>query len=1149
MSGDYSRSRFDPRKHFHSVLMQQGRVQLDSDWNELAEAFDRRFRAERADTLFRAVVPRRTPDGFRIRLAADRLTIGPGRLYVDGLMAENHGDPGGPQIVDPVLHEPRGKDPIDYAAGQPYFPAAAAPPIPGAPFLVYLDAWQREVTAVEDPDLIEPAIGVDTATRLQTAWRVRLLPDVATPPSPAEFDPLVVPQADDFDPLTHIPPPFWAAATRAPTGRLTTGVDDAAPPDDNPCIIPPSGGFRGLENQLYRVEVHRSGPAGVATFKWSRDNASIAAQVTVADRDAITVSSVGRDAVLRFSAGDWIEILDDVREPDGARGEAGVLRRVVRVDDEARLLELEPDPNSDLTAQFPAATLAARRTRVRRWDQRAAAGVLPIAAGTPIVLELGVTVTFSVDDEDDPTPFRAGDFWTFAARTEGAIVEPLDSAPPRGPHHHFAPLAWVDPTDGRVVDLRVLWPQQAPATVGGDCTHHVRPESHNNPDGFTIQDALDDLRARGGGTICLGRGTYFLTDEALRIDDLHSVTIRGRGPDTVLVRQRPLLPAVKPPEDVPPNAPPIDGDGNPLAPQPGFDDNGNPLAPQSPGLDPQGGQQGPPPVEVSPDPELLRIAESTRITLTDLVLVSGTRDGGARHGVLVDTAADITFERCMFVHIGQDDFDPSPALALRGALVRLTVRDNLFLASAGLAVDARLASEDLEIAGNVFTCRSRGVDLGAGDRFDLTPTRVVVHAGATRIVGNSFTACDHYGVGLGGLVDVGRTVEVAGNTFETTRGGVFTRATHTTITGNTLRGPRGRVVIAAITAAPNLDTPLADALVVANNTIRDYFGGVECTQPARRVIVRDNDLADLTQFGVLVTYPDRAALDHTVEVRGNQLEDIVDRDGQTATITGIGVEQAGHALIADNTLTRIGQGPSGPNTSRIRGVFASHNRDVTLRDNHLGDIGPRVNQPLNPETIALYSENTLSRLMVVNNRVTPATDTETFDQLTIDGVGRAAPLIGLLCLKDNTARARFVDDGFRWIYFGDYKNRALPAFNEMIHVDGNLLHGVKGPMRDQSAHFPVRIDSGPARADIVFVNNVVTAARLDNDTIIPSGYALFHTTGTNVLLRNNYFRPQSFLSGTRPSVEIRAAGAFGFEDNVILGGQLVVNGAVRPTRT
>ena len=34
MKGDFSRLTFDPTKHFSGVRMQQGRVQLDADWNE-----------------------------------------------------------------------------------------------------------------------------------------------------------------------------------------------------------------------------------------------------------------------------------------------------------------------------------------------------------------------------------------------------------------------------------------------------------------------------------------------------------------------------------------------------------------------------------------------------------------------------------------------------------------------------------------------------------------------------------------------------------------------------------------------------------------------------------------------------------------------------------------------------------------------------------------------------------------------------------------------------------------------------------------------------------------------------------------------------------------------------------------------------------
>ncbi|MGZ8445069.1 MAG: DUF6519 domain-containing protein, partial [Candidatus Binatia bacterium] len=178
MSGDYSRQRFDVKHDFTGVLMQQGRVQLDADWNELVAILDRRLRAETTDIIGKSTVPKETPEGFRIQLAAGVLTIGRGRIYVDGLLAENHGK--APMEFDPILAEQRGTLALPYNE-QPYFPevASAAPaPTAGGPHLVYLDVWQREVTYLQDPNLVETAVGVDTTTRLQTVWQVRVLANV-----------------------------------------------------------------------------------------------------------------------------------------------------------------------------------------------------------------------------------------------------------------------------------------------------------------------------------------------------------------------------------------------------------------------------------------------------------------------------------------------------------------------------------------------------------------------------------------------------------------------------------------------------------------------------------------------------------------------------------------------------------------------------------------------------------------------------------------------------------------------------------------------------------------------------------------------------------------------------------------------------------
>ena len=156
MSSDISRQRFNPANDFNSVLMQQGRVQLDADWNEWNEILDRRWRSETIDIIGRCVVPLETPNGFEIQLSGGAMTIGRGRIYVHGLQAENHGT--GDLEFDAVLAESRGLKPIPYE-GQPYFPNPTPLPKTGGPHLVYLDVWEREVTAVENPDLLVAAIG------------------------------------------------------------------------------------------------------------------------------------------------------------------------------------------------------------------------------------------------------------------------------------------------------------------------------------------------------------------------------------------------------------------------------------------------------------------------------------------------------------------------------------------------------------------------------------------------------------------------------------------------------------------------------------------------------------------------------------------------------------------------------------------------------------------------------------------------------------------------------------------------------------------------------------------------------------------------------------------------------------------------------
>src|SRR5436305_4164413 len=92
MKGDFTRDTFHESKRYNRVRMQQGRVQLDADWNEQAD-----IEAHLRETGVRDVVgPSGAPmdgGGFQIEATLDgsHLVISPGRLWVDGILCELSG--------------------------------------------------------------------------------------------------------------------------------------------------------------------------------------------------------------------------------------------------------------------------------------------------------------------------------------------------------------------------------------------------------------------------------------------------------------------------------------------------------------------------------------------------------------------------------------------------------------------------------------------------------------------------------------------------------------------------------------------------------------------------------------------------------------------------------------------------------------------------------------------------------------------------------------------------------------------------------------------------------------------------------------------------------------------------------------------------
>jgi parallel beta-helix repeat protein len=422
--------------------------------------------------------------------------------------------------LDASLDENRGDLPVPYLE-QPYWPTAALPDQAGRAML-YVEVWQRELTYVEEQSLEEPAVGVDTGTRWQSVWQVKALANVG--------------DVDCHTPLDEIP--GWTALVRPSAGRLSARAV-GTPTEEDPCIIPPQGGYRSLENRLYRVEIHDPGDVDTATFKWSRENATVATTVNrINGLDELEVAKAEWDNVRNFAASGWIEITDDHRE---LNGDPGVLRKIKDVNSAARILVLE-EPL--VAGEFPTdgQGIPARSTRIRRWDQagevryehtnttfdldgNTSTGAIPLAgAGTRIVLEHGVEVTFTVDDASGE--FHTGDYWLFAARSADHSVEELDQVPPVGIHRHYCRIGFVDfdgAQFGAVTDCRPTFPPLTDLHPGC-CTIVVEP-------GEDIQAAINSLPPEGG-CICLKTGIHEIGD-TLEISGAN-VVIHGETPQTTI---------------------------------------------------------------------------------------------------------------------------------------------------------------------------------------------------------------------------------------------------------------------------------------------------------------------------------------------------------------------------------------------------------------------------------------------------------------------------------------------------------------------------------------------------------------------------------------------------------------------------------------
>jgi len=464
MNGDFARVTFDPRAGFSRVLLQQGRILLEADFNEQSAIHHHFLR-----TLVVDLIGRRWRAGDGFTLAADpqgtaNFTITKGHFYVDGILCENATD---------CTYE-----------SQPWawVPEAEQDPSPLGG-IAFLECWERHVSALQRPGLRDVALGgIDTASRAQIVWQVRTAPQAWVDArlqqvagglnvrlgNAAEADRAAIKAAaervrkaqEDF---TQALSDFPNADNEGRCGPANDMLDalDAAPPllraramhdaaDDDPCAIAAESAFRSRENQLYRIEVHDAGLAdGQATIKWSRENASVVFAIRSAPRVdtktntvVVGLASLGHDQRTGLCEGQWVELTGDAFEFTPV---APPLGQVTQVDRARQTVTIQ--------FQHPFTADLAHCTLLKRWDQHDDvndAGVLVVSESNGakwIALERGVQVQFVPGGV-----YRTGDYWLVPARVASRDVgwpqagDGPAAIPPHGVARHRATLAYFKKT-------------------------------------------------------------------------------------------------------------------------------------------------------------------------------------------------------------------------------------------------------------------------------------------------------------------------------------------------------------------------------------------------------------------------------------------------------------------------------------------------------------------------------------------------------------------------------------------------------------------------------------------------------------------------------------------------------------------------------
>jgi hypothetical protein len=509
MGSDIARVSYDSKQLYRSVVIQQGRVTLEADWNEEQAIAGEELRQQTLEIIG----PAATPDNAYqvlppINATPFNFSVRKGTMYVGGVRVQL-------DAQTDYLNQP---DWLDFWHDPDFWvdPSKLSPP-PTTEW-VYLFLHEQEVSAVEDMALREVALG-----GADTAARTRIIQHIVRLAS----------QTKDCTGGLDAGIKAWAAlgllfdsSTMRLLPQSTLRVSFPPAPTPDPCKPEAVGGYLGADNQLIRVQI--SGPNRLL---WGYDDASFLYRVDIdSARKTLHLQSRPIDAAHQPQANQAVEVLSSAAKlangeyVASAMGVVQTLNSAYNTDSQSITL-----PNA-LPPEYGDSTLTPRAF-LRVWQQE-----LQFTPGTPLALgDTGVLVTLN-----NP-PFTLGEYWQIAVRPSTPTkVYPqryLDGLqPPDGPRLWVCPLAAIEWDNGVLKlddDCRKHFCNlvEACGREAACCSLTVSPPGTTSGDFTSIQQAIDALPA-SGGEICVLRGSY---TEAITLENKRDVVIHGCGSDTRII--------------------------------------------------------------------------------------------------------------------------------------------------------------------------------------------------------------------------------------------------------------------------------------------------------------------------------------------------------------------------------------------------------------------------------------------------------------------------------------------------------------------------------------------------------------------------------------------------------------------------------------